>query len=622
MRKQRLRTRGEAHPSLKLKSLEVVNKLLGGKAPGVDEIRPEYLKSLDVVGLSWLTRLCNIAWRTGTVPLDWQTGVVVPLFKKGAGGCVPITEGSHSSASRVVFCPGRGTLDQLYTLHRELEGSWEFAQPVHMCFVDLEKAFDRVPRGVLWGVLREYGVRGPLLRAVRSQYDRSRSCLSSDDGTPGTGSCEAGGHPLQRRDLQARYSVSKGKSALEGLVFSKGLSWERLGNNTRKSPRRECVMWDWEAKKIGIWRMDGEFFCVLRLMAVFLSCGLCDHVQGSWLCVVRVESGFIVSSLVLPCVSVLSVLHVFEKLSEYLSWLWSLCLRFVAVCESEFCPGLVLVVVSVSSGSGWFRRVWLVFFSGVSRVLRFVAVCEPLRYHSIMTPVRLVWLFSGPGSRPCNRGILLLACEPTPRQQLLREADLKRLKVILENSRGNLCDFGQVQTTVSGAGLTMSYFVSTSVFLITAFSYVRILLAVLGHGGLDPVQSRSKALQTVSPHLVVYVLYNVASVIIIISYRFPDISPNLKKFFSVLFIIVPPTVNPIIYGLVSRELRSAMGRQLRRVVPKTGDNCPTSHSRTRDSPQHVHLKNISSSKTKSECFKVIHFGPTRKRKSGPVGVLR
>ncbi len=62
---------------------EVVRKLLGGKAPGVDEICPEYLKSLDVVGLSWLTRLCNIAWQLGTVPLDWQTGVVVPLFKKG-----------------------------------------------------------------------------------------------------------------------------------------------------------------------------------------------------------------------------------------------------------------------------------------------------------------------------------------------------------------------------------------------------------------------------------------------------------------------------------------------------------------------------------------------------------
>ncbi|TWW73381.1 hypothetical protein D4764_15G0007750 [Takifugu flavidus] len=75
------------------------------------------------------------------------------------------------------FRPGRGTVDQLYTLSRVFEGAWEFAQPVHMCFVDLEKAFDRVTRGVLWGVLREYGVSGPLIRAVRSLYDRCQSLV-------------------------------------------------------------------------------------------------------------------------------------------------------------------------------------------------------------------------------------------------------------------------------------------------------------------------------------------------------------------------------------------------------------------------------------------------------------
>ncbi|KAI3368927.1 hypothetical protein L3Q82_025906 [Scortum barcoo] len=60
-----------------------------------------------------------------------------------------------------------------------LEGLWEFAQPVHMCFVDLEKAFEPCPSWYSVGECSsEYGVRGPLLRAVRSLYDRSRSLVS------------------------------------------------------------------------------------------------------------------------------------------------------------------------------------------------------------------------------------------------------------------------------------------------------------------------------------------------------------------------------------------------------------------------------------------------------------
>lgn len=72
---------------------------------------------------------------------------------------------------------GRRTPDLLYTLQRVLEGLWEFAHPVDMCSVDVEKAFNRVPRHVLSRVLQEYGAWGPLLVVVQSLYGQSRSLV-------------------------------------------------------------------------------------------------------------------------------------------------------------------------------------------------------------------------------------------------------------------------------------------------------------------------------------------------------------------------------------------------------------------------------------------------------------
>ena len=79
---------------------EVVRKLLGGRAPGVDEVRPEFLKALDVVGLSWLTRLSTAASRghRGQCPWIGRLGWWSLFLRRGTGGCVPTIGGSHSSA--------------------------------------------------------------------------------------------------------------------------------------------------------------------------------------------------------------------------------------------------------------------------------------------------------------------------------------------------------------------------------------------------------------------------------------------------------------------------------------------------------------------------------------------
>jgi len=44
--------------------------------------------------------------------------------------------------------------------------AWEYAKDIYTCSVDPGKVHDRVPHEKLWGVLREYGVDGRLLRQI------------------------------------------------------------------------------------------------------------------------------------------------------------------------------------------------------------------------------------------------------------------------------------------------------------------------------------------------------------------------------------------------------------------------------------------------------------------------
>ncbi|CDQ69569.1 unnamed protein product [Oncorhynchus mykiss] len=67
----------------------------------------------------------------------------------------------------------------------------------------------------------------------------------------------------------------------------------------------------------------------------------------------------------------------------------------------------------------------------------------------------------------------------------------------------------------------------------------------------------SKALKTCSTHLTVYLIMMISGSIIIILHRFPQYS-DYRTVAALLFHIILGNLNPIIYGLQSKEIRKVV----------------------------------------------------------------
>jgi len=60
----------------------VIKKMKNGKAPGIDGIQAELLKSGGKEMIKRLTKLCNQVWEMREVPGDWKDGIIVTIPKK------------------------------------------------------------------------------------------------------------------------------------------------------------------------------------------------------------------------------------------------------------------------------------------------------------------------------------------------------------------------------------------------------------------------------------------------------------------------------------------------------------------------------------------------------------
>ena len=75
------------------------------------------------------------------------------------------------------FMPGRGTTDPIFIMRQLHEKYLGKGKDLYFMFIDLEKAFDRVPRKVLWWALRKLLVPEWLVRTIQAMYSGAKSAI-------------------------------------------------------------------------------------------------------------------------------------------------------------------------------------------------------------------------------------------------------------------------------------------------------------------------------------------------------------------------------------------------------------------------------------------------------------
>ena len=80
------------------------------------------------------------------------------------------------------FRKGRGTRDQIVTIHWIIEKAREFQKNIY-CFIDYAKAFDYVDHNKLWKILQEMGIPDLLTCLMRNVYADQEATVGTGHGT-------------------------------------------------------------------------------------------------------------------------------------------------------------------------------------------------------------------------------------------------------------------------------------------------------------------------------------------------------------------------------------------------------------------------------------------------------
>ncbi|EYC40903.1 hypothetical protein Y032_0590g385 [Ancylostoma ceylanicum] len=171
-----------------------------------DNLSSEIWKIAEGEGTQWLTSFFNELIAEGKLPETWMTNTTVPIWK-GEGDvadCMtyrPIRLLCHTmkifervlgrrlrgivevTRNQCGFVKNCSTTDAIHAVRLLSEKHREKKKTVHLAFLDLEEAFDRIPRELICLSLRYHGIPEEYVRWMQLLYRNVTSSVRSAAGT-------------------------------------------------------------------------------------------------------------------------------------------------------------------------------------------------------------------------------------------------------------------------------------------------------------------------------------------------------------------------------------------------------------------------------------------------------
>ena len=187
---------------------EIRNAILKLKnnAPGESGVMAQPLKALlnHPDTFIFLRRFVLNFWDTEKVPNEWNIGRLIVLPKKGDLSLpknyrgIMLLEITYKIVANILharllpieeqldheqqcgFRPKRGCIDAIFTIKSAIRKRSEHGLESRVLLLDLVKAFDRVPRNLLWGILLKYGVPPKLVSVLKALHSKFSVKIDND----------------------------------------------------------------------------------------------------------------------------------------------------------------------------------------------------------------------------------------------------------------------------------------------------------------------------------------------------------------------------------------------------------------------------------------------------------